>query len=175
MAKVNKARFAILGMLALAPASGYDIKKKMANSTDHFWKESDGALYPTLKQLNEEDLVTYEIENPDSGKPKKIYTITDDGLAEFTDWMAEDFEMPSARDELLLKIFFGELVDKSVSIQHLNDFRYRVSKILKHYQSILESMDKTKQIYPYLTLLSGIMSAETCIRWSDEALKLLEA
>lgn len=174
MAKINKARFATLGMLALAPASGYDIKKKMANSTDHFWKESDGALYPTLKQLHEDGLVTVEIENPDSGKPKKIYTITEDGFAEFQDWMAEDFEMPTARDELLLKIFFGSLVDKSISEQHITDFRYRCTKILTHYQNLTDSIDKKQHLYPYLTLLRGIMGAEMCIRWCDEALKLLE-
>lgn len=174
MAKVNKARFAILGMLALAPASGYDIKKKMANSTDHFWKESDGALYPTLKQLHEEGLVTVEIENPDSGKPKKIYTITEDGLEEFRDWMTEDFEMPTARNELLLKVLFGSLVDKSVSIKHLTDFRYQLSKILTHYQNILNQFDKKENLFPYLTVLSGVMNAQTYIDWCDAALKLLE-
>ncbi|MBA3604138.1 MAG: PadR family transcriptional regulator, partial [Parachlamydiaceae bacterium] len=47
MAKSNKSRFAIMGMLALAPkSSGYDIKKLMEGSTQYFWKESYGSIYP---------------------------------------------------------------------------------------------------------------------------------
>lgn len=175
MAKINKARYAILGMLALQPASGYDIKRKMAASTDHFWKESDGALYPTLKQLSDEGLLTFEVENPESGKPKKIYTITEDGMSEFLDWMEADAELAPARNELLLKIYFGSLADKSISIKHLQGFRYTLEKILARYQHIMQLMEKeeNKDIYHYLTLRKGIITVEALLNWCDEALGLL--
>jgi PadR family transcriptional regulator, regulatory protein AphA len=176
MPKVNKARYAILGMLALEPSSGYDIKKKMAATTDHFWKESDGALYPTLRQLNEEGLVSYKIENPESGKPKKIYRITESGKHEFSEWMQQSVNMAPVRHELLLKMFFGGLVDKSVMIKHLRAFRDTVKKKLETYESYQKEIKKEKanNIYNYLTIRAGVMNTENFIRWCDEALDLLE-
>ena len=53
MAKANKSRYAILGMLALEAASGYQIKKEMEESTSNFWHESYGQIYPILKLLTE--------------------------------------------------------------------------------------------------------------------------
>ena len=44
-------RYAILGLLSLAPMSGYEIRKVAASSIGHFWSESYGQIYPTLRKL----------------------------------------------------------------------------------------------------------------------------
>jgi len=71
MAKPNKTRYAVLGMLSMQPSSGYEIKKMMEQSTDHFWREGDSSIYPILKQLLEEGMLTCEVGNAESDKPKK--------------------------------------------------------------------------------------------------------
>src|SRR5579872_2642218 len=103
MAKANKTRYALLGFLSMGSSSGYDIKKAMEQSTDHFWREGDGSIYPILKQLLDEGLVTCELANAESGKPKKIYTLTSDGQRELEDWLLEDALLLPQRNELLLK------------------------------------------------------------------------
>ena len=107
MAKATKTRYALLGILTFGPSSGYDIKKSMENSTDHFWREGDGSIYPILKQLLDEGLVTCELANTESDKPKKVYTITSDGQQELEDWLVEDPILLPQRNELMLKVFFG--------------------------------------------------------------------
>ena len=57
---------------------------------------------------------------------------------------------------------------------HVTDFRYRVSKIFDHYQSFLNQFNQQEHPHTYLTVLSGVMNAETAIRWCDTALALLE-
>ncbi|MGH9601902.1 MAG: PadR family transcriptional regulator, partial [Terriglobales bacterium] len=47
----NTTRFALLGLLSLGPQSGYDLKKRMEQSIAHFWSESYGQIYPTLRRL----------------------------------------------------------------------------------------------------------------------------
>ena len=49
--------YVILGMLALGPRSGYDIKQFADFSTRHFWATSYGQIYPELKRLTEAGLV----------------------------------------------------------------------------------------------------------------------
>ena len=53
MKKVNKSRYALLGMLMEKPRSGYAILQMMQQSTTHFWQESDASVYPMLKILEE--------------------------------------------------------------------------------------------------------------------------
>ena len=54
MAKKQKTRSAILGLLSWQPMSGYDIKKLIEMGLRHFWSESYGQIYPTLEQLVKE-------------------------------------------------------------------------------------------------------------------------
>jgi DNA-binding PadR family transcriptional regulator len=46
-----KSKYAILGMLSIAPMSGYDIKKQVETSISNFWSESYGQIYPALRNL----------------------------------------------------------------------------------------------------------------------------
>lgn len=50
MTKENKSHYAILGILIMGPANGYDIKTVMQISTNHFWSESDRFIHPALKK-----------------------------------------------------------------------------------------------------------------------------
>ena len=50
MAKENRSKYAVLGMLATGPKSGYDIKQTIETSIGHFWNESYGQIYPILKR-----------------------------------------------------------------------------------------------------------------------------
>ncbi len=47
----GKSKYVILGMLARMPLTGYTIKKWLENEYSHFWQESYGQIYPTLKIL----------------------------------------------------------------------------------------------------------------------------
>lgn len=69
-------RIATLLLLAEGPMHGYQIMQAMADRTDGAWRPSPGAIYPTLAQLEDEGLVTTEV---DGGR--KLVTLTADGQA----------------------------------------------------------------------------------------------
>lgn len=180
MARTNKARYAVLGSLMLKSASGYDIKKMMERSTDHIWKEGDASIYPVLKQLLAEKLVVCTIKNAVNGRSKKIYSITKAGKALFGQWLIADPEPFQNRNELLLKVFFGASGnDPKIIISHIENYRAQNIKIMRQYKAspLVQNGEagklSDKELYQFLTLKSGIMHAETRIKWCDEAIKRL--
>ena len=68
--KPTKSKYAILGMLSIRPMSGYDVRKEIQESISNFWTESYGQIYPALKSLVAEKLVTRTVQRG-VGKPDR--------------------------------------------------------------------------------------------------------
>ena len=69
-------KYLILDLLKEKPRHGYEIIRELENQFNGFYTPSPGAVYPTLQYLEEMGHVT---SRPQDGK--KIYTITESGLA----------------------------------------------------------------------------------------------
>ena len=121
-------------MLAFESASGYDIKKAMQETTSHFRSEIDGAIYPILKELLDDSLVSCAIENEESGRPRKVYSITTEGRSELEEWLEPEPSIYSGRNELLLKVFFGEHTNSQSIIRHIKKFQIHVKEQLHLYE-----------------------------------------
>jgi PadR family transcriptional regulator, regulatory protein AphA len=79
MAKGNRSKYAILGLLSWDPMSGYDIKTAVEQSISNFWNESCGQIYPMLKRLAAEGLAATSVEKQ-VGKPDRyVYALTEKG------------------------------------------------------------------------------------------------
>jgi len=180
VSKSSKTKYAVLGMLSIKPMSGYEMKSFMTRSTEHFWSESNGQLYPALARLAKEQLVTFKTEQV-GAKEKKIYEITDAGKAVLNEWLMSDVNVSPERNELLLKIFFGHNVPIDVTIEHVKE-RERISrKALKLYKDIQANvLDRKDQIPPHRykfirsTILYGMKFAQLEVEWCAETLALLQ-
>lgn len=180
MAKIKKTRYALLGFLSMGPFSGYDIKKRMEHSTDHFWRESDSSIYPILSQLLKEGLVSYERANTDSGRPKKLYSITGRGQKALEEWLRTFPDSEKVRNELLLKVFFGWHVEREVIIDHIKQYRRMEERRLRQYQqSIAQRSSNDRMIqqqwFQLLTMRAGITYAQASLDWCDETIRALVA
>jgi DNA-binding PadR family transcriptional regulator len=69
-------RAAILALLAETPMHGYQIIKEITERSGGVWTPSPGSVYPTLQQLEDEDLVT-----ADTSEGKKVFSLTEAGQA----------------------------------------------------------------------------------------------
>lgn len=100
-----------LGILALGDATGYEIKKMVAEGSFSFFSEASyGSIYPALNKLTEEGLVTYQT-TPQSKRPdKKIYTLTSAGQEELTRALRRDPGPDKNRSEFLASLLFAEAV-----------------------------------------------------------------
>jgi len=178
MSSRSTSRYALLGMLSIRPMSGYDIKKLIEASISNFWTESYGQIYPILKTLVAEKLVTRTTQKQ-SGKPERhVYDLTAAGRKVLRDWLARPPASKVARNELLLKLFFGEEIPVPVSLAHLAAFRQRQNELLERYATIeLEIRTKHKENpnapFWLITVRYGRSESEALVRWCDEATKIL--
>src|SRR5438270_11834984 len=94
----------ILGMLMLGKRTGYEIKQLVDKSTRHFWAASYGQIYPELRRLEEQGLITSHPE-PSGGRARTVLDLTDAGRGALDDWLYSDTDvLYELRDEGMLKL-----------------------------------------------------------------------
>lgn len=105
-----------LGILSFGEASGYEIKKKVEEGLfSHFIDASYGSIYPALTVMLNEGLVTVRAEEQ-SGRPdKKVYAITDKGLAH----LAQALSVTPARDKYKSEFLFQMLLRELLPRHHV--------------------------------------------------------
>jgi len=72
-------RVLILSELSRGPGYGYGIAKGIARASGDELTVRPESLYPVLHRMEQEQLVSARWETADSGRPRKIYTLTPKG------------------------------------------------------------------------------------------------
>jgi DNA-binding PadR family transcriptional regulator len=178
MSKTSKTSYAVLGMLSIAPMSGYDIRQTMKESTSNFWSESDGQLYPALASLHKQGLISCKMEKNENEREKKIYSITAKGMALLTQWLTRAAETQSVRSEILLKLFFGANVSPDVSREHIQMHCYQTKSMLAQLAASKKQLQHEHKDSPHLPywLMSidyGMQIAEAKLAWCDGVIEKL--
>src|SRR5579872_7474492 len=73
----GEVRLAILSLLSEGPKHGYQLMKEMEERSGGLYRASAGSVYPTLQQLEDEDLI-----RSDQQSGKRTFSITDAGYSE---------------------------------------------------------------------------------------------
>ena len=166
MKSSNKTRYAILGILLDGPATGYDIKSLMGRSTVYFWRESDSTIYPMLKVLAGEGKVLSQVAYVGK-KKKEIFSITETGRVEFTEWFESPTSDETPRNEFLLKLFFTANEEEMNRL--FQERLEKVEKIHKEYKQIEERLDgvpdSSFKAVRLKALRYGISLLESEIQW----------
>ncbi len=168
-----KSKYAILGMLSIAPMSGYDIKKEVETSISNFWSESYGQIYPVLKKLIADKLVTKSVES-EAGKPDRhVYALTAKGRKELRRWLLEGSTPKVQRNEFLLKLFFGEEIPAQANIAHIEHFRELQTGLLQKYAAVEKQITQDNAGNPNLpywlmTVSYGKHISRALLHWCDE-------
>ena len=171
-------RYAVLGMLSMGLKTGYAMKKHVGSNLGHYWSESYGQIYPTLRQLVDEGLATCTEERR-KGKPmRNLYAITSSGRKELREWLVVPPEPQPQRSELLLKLSFGDRVDSEACQKLIRDHSQQCERDLSYLSEIesalLESPRKHRdQPYWLMTLRHGRAIREAELAWCNETLEHL--
>ena len=165
----------LLGLLAIEPMSGYDLGLTIRASVGHFWNESYGQIYPNLKKLANGGFVSCRTERQ-KGKPNRhIYAITEKGRERLRKWLAVPPQPEIPRNELLLKLFFGEQVSTQILIGYVERMAEEHRAVLDLLeQAEREEIDKNLRYpgAPYWRMAAhfGQMEMRAHLRWAEETL-----
>ena len=70
-----------------APMYGYQIARLLEESSPDLVMMKQGSLYPVLRSLEENEMLTSKVEPSVSGPPRRYYSITDEGRRCLKDWV----------------------------------------------------------------------------------------
>lgn len=173
MARTSQTELAVLGALSVEPMTGYRLRAAITDTLGHFWHESFGQIYPTLKALEAAGHVQRE-GTTGSG----AFNITAAGQARLRDLLAEPFTPAPARDPLLLRLFFARHVAPELTRERLVqalDAAVSRREEFAHVRAEIEAQPgPADAIYWLITLSAGEHAARARIAWAQEALDLLD-
>ncbi|MBD7985675.1 PadR family transcriptional regulator [Sporosarcina sp. Sa2YVA2] len=177
-------RHAILGLLSKWDATGYDIKKEFDDFMSIFWHSHLSQIYPELNKLETEELVTSRL-IPQEGKPhKKVYSITDGGIEEITNWVGSPPEIPKIKDSFLMQVFFMDNISVDQVIFQLKYYQgvrqKRLDEMKLTVQEAWKSIKERQTMTPRLLMSSavlrrGLEQEVQYIKWCEETIQLVEA
>ncbi len=167
--------YALLGLLSMGPGTGYDLKRRAESTVGYFWAENYGQIYPGLKQLAADRLVTCKARAPRGpGRPgRQEYAITEKGMTALKAWLAAAPRLEPFRSEMLLKLFFGYVSGPAVQAGHLREVREQEARHLTAYAAIEKHLPPGVPPYCRMTLSYGRHRSQAVIAWIDETLARL--
>ncbi|VUX01088.1 PadR family transcriptional regulator [Streptococcus vestibularis] len=116
-----KGRDVILGILSKQERTGYEIKEIFQSQLSYFYDGTYGMIYPTLKKLEQDGLVSKRV-IMQTGKPNKnIYSITASGEKELQKYLESNVIEESFKSDFLMRLFFGVNLTDEELIRLLKD------------------------------------------------------
>src|SRR5438874_8292699 len=135
MARLSGTAVAVLGLLALRPRSGYEIKQTLDQTTRFFWNASYGQIYPEVRRLADAGLVEGEAA-PRGDRARTVYRLTPKGRRRLKGWLAESDFRVDIRDEGLLKLFFADLLSGEAALELVRSRRAVHERTLEQLRQI---------------------------------------
>ena len=177
-------KYSILGLLMQAPTTGYDISKAFGGELGCFWSAKHSQIYPELKRLVEEGLVQYSTVIQGEKLEKKLYEITDEGKADFLQWLEQDPPLdPTPKDVFRLRSYYSQWLPEETYLDLIQKQIEKRSVKLNYLSGCLEAsygdVDPLTLTGPargnYLVLLSAVMREQTYMEWLLKSQKLVSA
>jgi DNA-binding PadR family transcriptional regulator len=88
--------YAILGLLATKPRTGYELAQAMKAPIGYMWTARHSQIYPELARLERAGLVTATVIDGPGPRDTKRYTITEVGLHRLEEWTDSPLTVNSA-------------------------------------------------------------------------------
>jgi len=149
--------------------SGYGLTKLFDVSLSNVWAAQHSQIYPELARLLEADLIQQVGDGP---RGKKLYAITDAGLAAVRWWLVETEPERAPRNEAVLRTFFLWLLPREDAIAWITREKARYEIQRDHYAEIaatwlpVSASDDALR----LTLEAGIRIEQAKVEWAEWAL-----
>jgi DNA-binding PadR family transcriptional regulator len=171
---------AILTMLLEQPATGYGLAKRFDRSVGYFWQATHQQIYREMARLEAAGLAQSEVIPQEDRPDKRVYSITQEGRDHLAEWLGEPSAPAPMREDLLVQVRAGSLVDRTVILEELRRRRDLHAQRLATYKAIQRrdfpdpSRLDAGALFIYLPLLRGLMFETDNVAWCEQAIALIE-
>ncbi len=165
--------WAVLGLVASKPRSGYDIKRIVDRTIRHFWAASYGQIYPELKRLEVAGWIEGD-DVPNGARARRVFRITDAGREALNGWFTGVETRIEARDESLLRLFFADLLPPEFALGLLQARREGYRQMLEYLRGLDDGSGVPDPPFVDLVYRWGLEYCEWGIEWCDRHLSRLQ-
>ena len=163
--------YAILGLLSIAPMSGYDLHQAVDRSIRHMWPISKSQVYAELARLEPLGLIAGTDVPQERLPDKRVFQLTEAGEEALDEWlMGGDVEPAQFRLPFLLRTLFGHRVGAERTAAFLDEVASGAERRRREFESFLDGMrDAPGTEYARLAVLYGLRVSEAIAAWAEEA------
>jgi PadR family transcriptional regulator, regulatory protein AphA len=154
--------YAVLGMLAVRPWTGYELTQQLRRSLDYCWPKAASVLYDEQRRLVRHGLATA---TPDAsgGRSRTRYEITEAGRAALRTWLASPPDDPKLELEVMLRLLYADQGEADDLLRSVEAFRDWAGARFTLGMSMFEEYLDTGGPFPHrahLNSLFGLFFAE---------------
>jgi DNA-binding PadR family transcriptional regulator len=124
-------RSVILALLNWRPASGYDLKQIISDSDIFYWSGNNNQIYKSLVELQNDGLVTHQVQVQEHLPAKKIYSINGYGLSELHRSLLVDPQPPELHKDFLIQLAWAETLSDDEIANLLDRYEEEVANRLQ--------------------------------------------
>lgn len=162
-------RYALIGLLAGEPASGYELTKRFAESMAHVWPAGHGQIYPELARLVTDGLIAQTETGP---RGRRTYAATPQGVSALRTWLQSTEPDYGCRSDADLRTFFLWAVSASEAADHLDRDVREYTRRRAELQALAATVNWDADIHTRmlrLTLEKGLRHYAAQIDWAQWA------
>ncbi|MGX6988879.1 PadR family transcriptional regulator [Leuconostoc fallax] len=146
-----KGKEIILGILKDSSHTGYEINDILQERLNHFFDGTFGMIYPTLKKLEHDGLVTKQQITQHDKPNKNVYAITKQGENVFLEALIKPTTDDVLKSDFLMRMYFSDYLDAQTIKQFIEEEIARKQSKLSKLESQLDGwrkqgMSDTKKI-----------------------------
>ena len=150
------AKSMLLGFLMRGPMTGYELKKTFSLSFSFFSGLSFGSIYPALKKMEQEGLITMRLEVQEGSPNRKVYTITEKGKKAFLKALRAPFTHERGKHPFLTRLFFFAHLTPEERIATARQFLDSVEDMQKELETARPEIETRADHYMFLCYEFGI-------------------
>lgn len=162
--------YAVLGLCAKKPGSGYDLAALADQSLAYFWPISRTLVYRELERLQSLGWVDGELVHQVRLPDKSVWSPTPEGRRVLVEWLAQPVgSHTGVRNRFLLKFFLGAQMPPAAMRALLDDYRESLCAMRGDLASVIERLQGIPgATMGRLSALHGMRTAEARLAWLDE-------
>ncbi|MFJ1594206.1 PadR family transcriptional regulator [Kitasatospora albolonga] len=178
-------RHAVLAALLDEELSGYQLAKAFDLGVANFWHAQPQQLYAELARLEKEGLVAGREIVQEARPNKRLFRVTDEGLAELERFATVAAKPSFIRDDLLVKVQAADHLDTAELIERLTERAEFAEGKAAQFEALLkgvrgeraeaEFLRYGERIGPYLTCRRGLDFERANRDWCREVIAVLRA